>query len=121
MFKLQLFLRACFANAALIYLMGSVSAIPVLISLPLPSVTPRFAHESLSLKALAVILLVASRLILAIPLILTAVFGMAWWPLKTAKPSARRGAMAASIVMLLSALPLLPAVYAMFHDSFFPH
>ena len=120
MSNLQRFLRACFANAALIYLMASISAVPVLISLPLPSTNTRFEQESLALKALAVILLVASRLILAIPMVLTAVFGMAWWQLKTGKPAARRWAMAASIVMLLSALPLLPATYEMFHNPRFP-
>ncbi|WP_162601600.1 M50 family metallopeptidase [Occallatibacter savannae] len=120
MLTLRKLLRACFANAALIYLIASVHAIPSLFLAPLPRTIDEFHPTSLALRASSILLLLLARLIMAIPPILATIFGIAWWRLSSGHRSARRWGFIASIFMLLSAIPLTPAVYDMIRSPGFP-
>jgi hypothetical protein len=55
--------------------------------------------------------MVLSRLVLAIPLALGFIYGMAWWTTKKGRKSARSWAIAASLTMLLLSVPLMFATY----------
>ena len=108
--KLRSFLRSCFAYLASIYLFASFGAIPALIRIHNDSDSP--ARKAAAFRGANFFLMGLSYFIFLIPPILTGVFGAAWWTLKRGTRSARRWALAASAVMFLSALPLLPASYS---------
>jgi len=111
--SLRKFLRGCFANAAALYAVVSLSTVPTLFRASHPRAMAQFWHQNLGLRILAVLLLGLSDLIYLFPPILAVIFGFAWWTLKTGKPSARRWAIAGSIAMLISCAPLIPACYSM--------
>lgn len=115
--KLRKFLGACFGYFAAIFFLVSLSTVPSIF---------RFHHEPIQLgpnlspllAALAPFLVVLSDLILAIPPVLAAIFGMSWWTLRFGKPSARRWALVASVAVLLQTAPFLALIaYGWFHPA----
>lgn len=110
-------LRGIFGYLALAYGLAAIRLTPELFFSPLRHSTGTFYRENLKLRALGVLLIVVQRLLYAIPLVLTGVFGVAWWKLKFAKSKARPWSIAASISLLLSALPLLPATWFMWQGG----
>ena len=112
MLRLTKFLRGCFGFAALIYGMAALGTIPALFASPFAGYVPQSSQYGIRQR----LLLSVAYLIFAIPPILTVVFGMAWWSLKTARPSARRWGLAGSIALVLSSIPLgIPAWYLLTH------
>lgn len=107
MFKLRIFLCACFGNLALVFVMVSVMSVPRLIH-PFPaghglSRTP----GALSSDEPSSIFIIAVLGILAIlPPIVAFLNGMAWWTVKKGKASARGWAIAASLSLVLSSIPI---------------
>ena len=116
--KLQRLLRAWFGFVAMAYGLSAVTLTRAIFLSPLPNTTATFHEQGTGLRILAVLLIMLQRLIFAIPLLLTSVFGVTWWKLKFAKPGARRWGIAASIVMLLSAIPLLVPTWWMWHEGY---
>lgn len=111
---LRKFLRGCFAYSALLYVLVAVKTLQSLFKESLLfDRMPQVDQESARLKLLAVSILVLHDFLYILPLLLAVVFGIAWWTLRNGRPSARRWAIAASIAMLVSAVPLLPAAYFM--------
>ena len=105
MLTLRKLVRACFANAALIYLIASCSVIPALFRMRAEnrqfledaSRTPTFLEN---------LLLLLAQFIFVLPVLLTALNGTAWWALRTGKKSARAWALAASVSLLLTGIGL---------------
>ena len=106
MLTLRKLLRACFANAALIYLVACSSLIPALFRM-------RASNREFLLDAprtptlLENLLGLLAQLIFVLPVLLAVLNGMAWWTLRTGKKSARMWALAASISLLLTGIALL--------------
>jgi Zn-dependent protease len=105
MLTLRKLLRACFANAALIYLISSCTLLPALVRMH--SENRRFLDDSpQSTTLLQSILLLLSQFIFVIPVLLAAFNGIAWWSLRTGRKSARAWALAASLSLLLTGIGL---------------
>ncbi len=107
MLKLQRFIRVVYANAALVYLVVSLHTVQEACRMPLA-----LAHETPrndEWPAFAAMLLgnIAARGIYLMPLALGLLFGWTWWSLRAGRPAARKWAMAAAVVLTLSALPLI--------------
>jgi Peptidase family M50 len=115
---LRRFLRGCIGFAALAYLMSSFTLTPKLFRHPLLSHLSGFEQNGLALKALGFVLLTLGKLIYTIPLILTIVFGVAWWGLKTGKPYARPWAIAASVALMLTGMNFALVSYWMSTSRF---
>lgn len=103
------FMRVCFANAALIFLVVSIALVPAFFRSSFPRGAPSFHPESLFSTSLRFLLRVLTVLIFVTPPVAALLNGMAWWTLRTGAPSARRWAMAASISFLVLGIPLLAA------------
>jgi hypothetical protein len=96
-------LRRCFAYATFIFALLSFVVVPTLLHAPFPQ--NAYFHPDPA----SIILLLMRQLILALPPVLAVVNGVAWWMLKTNRPSSRRWAMAASSLFLLYSLPFFIA------------
>jgi Zn-dependent protease len=110
MLKLRKFLCTCFAQVALLFLIVSVGTTPRIFTLGSGQETGPFQASPSAdffLQIAAPLLLSLAHLILALPLLMTALYGMAWWTVKTGKSSGRRWAIAASIAMILQGIPQL--------------
>jgi hypothetical protein len=110
MIKLRKFLCTCFAQVALLFLLVSVGTTPRMFTLGEGASTGNFqsnAGNDFSLQLAAIFFHLLARVIFALPLILAALYGMAWWTVKTGKPSGRWWAIAASIAMVLQGIPQL--------------
>jgi hypothetical protein len=116
MHKLRRLLRSLFGYLALAYGLAAIRLTPEIFS-SLPFATGSYYHEKLSIRALGVLLIVVQRLLYTIPLALTGIFGMAWWKLKFPGAKARGWCLAASISLLLSSIPLLPATWSMWQGG----
>ena len=64
------------------------------------------AYMSPLFAAWGTVLIVLSRLVLAIPAVMAVLFTMAWWTIRTGNPSARRWALASSIAFLSLNVPI---------------
>ena len=105
MFTLRKLLRACFANAALIYAVASCSLIPLLFQMHASNRV--FLDNALRTPTLLEnLLLLLAQFIFILPVLLTALNGIAWWALRTGKKSARIWALAASLSLLLTGIGL---------------
>ena len=105
MLTLRKLLRACFANAALIYLVSSFSILPALIRTRAEN--RQFLQDApRSPTLLEHLLLLLAQFIFVLPVILTACNGIAWWALRTGKKSARIWALSASLSLLLTGIGL---------------
>ena len=108
MLTLRKLLRVCFGNVALLFLFVSLTTVPRIFRFH-----PMHAHRHysavqsmvMSPDVISIAAMVLSRLVFAIPLALTILYGMAWWTLKTGKTSGRRWAVAASVAMILQGIP----------------
>lgn len=105
MLTLRNLLRACFANAALIYLLASFSVLPALVRM---RASNRDFLESAprTPTLLENLLLLFAQFIFVLPIFLTALNGMAWWTLRTGKRSGRVWALSASLGLLLTGIGL---------------
>jgi len=105
MLTLRKLLRACFANAALIYLIASFSVVPAL--LQMRAENQQFLEDAPRTPTLLEnLLLLLAQFIFVLPVILAAFNGIAWWALRTGKKSARVWALAASLSLLLTGIGL---------------
>jgi hypothetical protein len=110
MLKLRKVLCTCFAQVALLFLLVSVTATPRILTLGDGHESGPFqANPSAGflLQIAAIFLRLLAHFIFALPLLLTTLYGMAWWTVKTGKTSGRRWAVAASIAMILQGVPQL--------------
>ena len=112
--QLRKFLCGCYGAFTLLYIFVSFGTVPriarfsqeIAINSIMPDRTPAQNILTIFVSALAM-------LILAIPLVVAFLNGMAWWTVKKGKTSARGWAIAASISLLLSSIPLvLPMIYS---------
>jgi len=102
---LRKLLRACFANAALIYLVSSFTLLPALVRMHAEN--QQFLEKAPRTPTLLEnLLLLLAQFIFLVPVILTALNGMAWWALRTGRKSARVWALIASISLLLTGVGL---------------
>ena len=109
---LRKFLGGFFGLLALIFAIAAAGTIPTVIrQIHEDGLIASHADVPSSWQVWAVILLLLSRLILALPLPLAALFGVAWWKVTQKKAKARGWAIAASLATLLQALPLGVAGY----------
>jgi len=96
-------LRRCFAYAAIIFAAACFAVLPNLLQSPFPHTT--YIHPDPA----GIILIVMRQLILSLPPVLAVVNGIAWWTLRSNRPSSRRWAMAASSPFLIYSLPFFVA------------
>lgn len=114
MLTLRKFLCVCFGNLALLFLVVSVTAVPRIFSFQHAHAHRYQAptHSAvLSPELISIIVVVVRSLIFAIPLVMTVLYGMAWWTVKNGKASGRLWAIAASAVMVLQGIPILFMTY----------
>jgi hypothetical protein len=118
MLKLRKFLCRSFGVIALLSLLVSFGTVPSVFrvshqrhSLPVAGAT------IVSWKLRSIILIVISKLVLAMPLGLAIVYGIAWWTTRNRKPSARGWIIAASITMLASCIPQLVTMFYLMYYS----
>jgi Zn-dependent protease len=102
---LRKLLRACFANAALIYLVASCTLLPALVRMRAEN--RQFLEDAPRTPTLIEnLLLLLAQFIFVLPVILAALNGIAWWALRTCRKSARMWALAASLSLLLTGIGL---------------
>jgi hypothetical protein len=111
MLKLRKFLCGWFGFLAVVFLMVSITSVPRMLHPLQPRGFPGSVQNTHVSWALAIVLHVFIRLLQCMPLVLGAVYGMAWWTAKSGKRSARAWAIAASLGMLILSLPLLTALF----------
>jgi Zn-dependent protease len=106
MIKFRRFLCACFGNIALLFLLVSFSTLPRVFHLPQASGVP-YPDQPLDEKIILITLLaqILARLIFLQPVLVSFLYGMAWWKVKQGKPSGRGWAIAASILMIFQGVP----------------
>ena len=119
MFKLRKFLFGCFGFLSLVFFLISFGSIPNLV---------RFAREftaesptpqrTLAKTIITAVVFVMSLLIIATPLIVAFINGMAWWAIRKGKATARGWAIAACITLTLSSILLLVPMKAIW--GYFP-
>ena len=105
MLKLRKLFGVVYGYLAVIFLISSFGTIPGLLRMLREPHNPQ-AHLSPLLAAWGSVLVVLSRLVLAIPPVMTVLFTMAWWTIRTGNPSARRWALASSIAFLALNVPV---------------
>lgn len=104
MLKLRKFLCGCFGFLALGFAVASPLAISVILdSIHRDGLLPPIQNVQIP-SILAIGLGVLARLVLAIPLALTVVFGVAWWKVRKGRSGARGWAIAASLSTVLASL-----------------
>ncbi len=111
MLKLRKFLCGCFGFLALLFLVISAGTLPSLVfRIHEYGLLPPVHSARVPLIA-AICLGVLARLVLALPLVLSVLYGMAWWSVKRGKASARGWAIAASLAILLQSIPFSLVAY----------
>lgn len=105
MLILRKLVRACFANAALIYLIASCSVLPALFRMR-ASNRDFLQDAPRTPTLLESLLLLLAQFIFVLPILLTAINGIAWWNLRAGKKSARMWALTASLSLLLTGIGL---------------
>lgn len=114
MLKLRKFLHSFFATLAVVFLFTSASTVSFLFSPTSPLRLPVEPDGTLpSVKFAAMFFLFLSKLVMAMPLVLGILYGMAWWTIRKEKASGRRWAIAASIAMLVQIIPFSTIIYVM--------
>src|SRR5271157_651667 len=108
MLKLRRFMCGCFGNFALIFIIGSTVTVPRLFhiyhALGILSSTPGAIHHNKPISIVNVVFLIT---FLVSPPFVAFLNGMAWWTVKKGKTTARGWAIAASISLILSSIPVL--------------
>jgi hypothetical protein len=106
MLKLRRFLCGCFGYIAAIYLFAAFFTIQSFFHPQAPYRSVPLTHDTtLPSPLISIILLALSKVIRVMPLVLGALYGMAWWTIKWGKVSGRGWAIAASLVMVLQSIP----------------
>lgn len=108
MLKLRKFLCGCFGYLALIFFIISFGSVPNLLRFihgigienALPSIT-------LTQKIISIVISVLASLIIAIPLLVTFLNGIAWWAVKNGKASGRGWAISASLSLIIASVSLV--------------
>lgn len=118
MLKLRKLLPGVFPFVAALFVLVSFGSVSRLI---LSARSPHhfLIHRDLSpwMQGLSLVLLALSELILAMPPLVAFLYGMAWWKLRGGKPSGRGWAIAASVSMLVQAVPLYTATLYIYRYS----
>ena len=111
MVKLRKFLCGCFGFLTLVFLGVSAATVP-------QAMNPTDQHQLLAAlqqrrldSGYAIFVEAFVTLVLAMPLLLGVLYGIAWWTVKKGKSSARGWAIAASLVLILLSIPLLIAEF----------
>lgn len=104
----------CFGNFALVFIMVSTATVPRLFhsyyARGILSSTPGAIHHN---KPLSIFQIVLLTIILVSPAFVAFLNGMAWWTVKKGKTSARGWAIAASLSLIISSIPVFaPALFA---------
>jgi hypothetical protein len=114
MLKLRRFLCACFGNFALVFIIVSITTVPRLFhyyhARGILSPTPGAIYHN---KPVSIFLIVLLITILVSPLLVAFLNGMAWWTVRKSETSARGWAIAASLSLILSSIPIFgPGFFA---------
>lgn len=107
--RLRGFLRVCFGYLTLISTLVSGFMVTSLIWMAQHPHTYHYYYRGERRVAASVVLITLSRLVRFIPIIMAVIYGMAWWSVKLGKPSARRWAIAASALMVVSSIAMVTA------------
>lgn len=108
MLKLRKLLCRCFGFLAMVFLFASYWAVQGLfLYFRDPGAYDLAPSYKVSLRIISFVLFALSRFIGVMPLVMAFLFGMAWWTVKKGKASGRRWAIAASLLLALSVLPIL--------------
>lgn len=111
--KLINFYRGTFGLLALVFLLSSVETTHKLFNSVWALDT---SNVSVLLKLSAIALLALAKLLYITPPILAALYGGAWWTLRTGTVSARRWSIAASVATLILCIPQLVAIGLLISD-----
>jgi len=111
MLKLRKFLCGCFGFLAVTYGVVALSTVPTIFRFSdfygFPLIDSSLNYPE---SALSIILLLLAKFVLAMPLVLAFLFGMAWWKTKQWKNTSKGWAIAASIGLILQSVPLLAPI-----------
>lgn len=112
--KLRKSLLGLFPYVAALYAIASVGTVSRLLHEATAAHGFSVSHNlSPARQGLSVALFALSRVILAIPPVIAFLYAMAWWKLRTGKPSGRGWAIVASVAMLAQTIPLDAGTYLM--------
>lgn len=121
MLRIRRYLCSCFGLIAAIYLFATFFTISRMFSPHSASHPFPLLHAApLHFQLLSTVLLALSELVRAMPLLLGALYAMAWWTVKQGKASGRSWAIAASVTMILQTVPffLVPILFwTRYHQS----
>jgi hypothetical protein len=119
MLKLRRFLCGFFGSIALFFLIVSFGSVKNLLDFSRGfDMYGEWPYETLTEKLISIAAFVLGMFIIAIPLVMTFLNGMAWWRIKKGKPSARGWAIAASLSLILSSITIILPLRAMW--KYFP-
>ena len=107
MHQLRGFLRICFGYVALISTLLSAFMLASLFWMAQHPHVYHYTYRGQRRVVVSAVLIVLSRLVRLLPIPMAVTYGMAWWTLKQCRPSARRWAIAASILLALSSAAML--------------
>jgi hypothetical protein len=108
MIKLRRFLCGCYGGLALLFLFVSFGSVKNLLQFSSQfGIDNEMYSYTPTQKIITIIASVLGMLIIAIPLVVTFINGMAWWTVRNGKASGRGWAIAASISLILSGIPLI--------------
>lgn len=114
MLKLRKFLCGCFGYIAAIYLFAAFFTLQSLFHPHSTYHSVPLTHDTtLPSPLLSIILLALSNVIRVMPLVLGALYGVAWWTVKQGKASGRGWAIAASLVMVLQTIPFFIVLFVL--------
>jgi Zn-dependent protease len=122
--RLRGFLRICFGYLTLITTLVSAFLLASLFSAAQHPHAYHYYYRGQKNVLVSAILIALSRIVRFAPVPLAITYGMAWWTLKQGRPSARRWAIAASALMVLSSAIMLISRLTLwpggrrFHGSF---
>jgi hypothetical protein len=119
MLRFRKLLCGCFGLLALVYLPFSVSTVPTLLYPPQQhELLPVAPATAITGQLVAIFYGEFTRLLFAAPLLLGLLYGMVWWTFTDGRSSARRWAIAASLVSILLSLPIVvTTIYLLSHSA----
>jgi len=119
MLKIRKFLFGCFGFLSLVFFLISFGSIPNLVRFAREFATESPTPQRTLAKSIIIgVVFVMSLLIIATPLIVTFINGMAWWTIRKGKGTARGWAIAACLTLILASILLLIPMKAIW--GYFP-
>lgn len=105
-------IRKLFAYIAFVFVLVFAFMVPAIIRAPFPHATSHYHFDLLGM-----ILILMRETILFMPPVMAVANGIAWWTVKSGRPSARSWAMTSSALFLIFSVPFFVADIVVFEYS----